>query len=63
MAKRDLTRLVNTGVDPDEIADMMEDEAPRLKEPRDPRTRMNTGRKRGPTRAPRPWLKGLNDDD
>ena len=62
VAKRDLTRLINSGMDPDEIEDAMEDEAPRLKEPKVPRTRMDIGRKRGPARSPRPWLKGVKDD-
>lgn len=55
MGKRDLTRLVNSGIDPDELEDLTE-ETPRLKDREGPRDRMDTGRKRGTPRSPRPWV-------
>jgi len=55
MGKRDLTRLVNSGLDPDDLEDLTE-EAPRLKDREAPRDRVVPARKRGATRSPRPWV-------
>lgn len=50
MGKRDLTRLVNLGLDADEIEDLT-DEVPRLKEPKIEKP----AKIKGFRRAPRPW--------